>query len=114
MSNSVSHPTENHWHGPDWTLTFDGFIYHLTAPAGDRTLSPTHDSPLVVRWSWFRRFLHLGSERLVRLSGFTKSEIARLVLAVDLAEAVRWSQLISNPTKPGADLFKVSFDFEHF
>ena len=49
MSNSVSHPTENHWHGPDWTLTFDGFIYHLTAPAGDRTLSPTHDSPLIVR-----------------------------------------------------------------
>ena len=104
MSNSVSHPTENHWHGPDWTLTFDGFIYHLTAPAGDRTLSPTHDSPLIVRWSWFRRFLHLGSERLVRLSGFTKSEIARLVLAVDLAEAVRWSQSISNVLDDAATL----------
>ncbi|NBY60809.1 MAG: DNA helicase UvrD [Actinobacteria bacterium] len=104
MSNLAGHSVESRWHGPDWTLTFDGFTYLLTTPTGDRTLSPTQDAPLVVRWSWFRRFLHFGSERLVRLSGLNKSEIARLVLAVDLAEAVRWSQSISDVLNNAAAL----------
>lgn len=91
MVNTLS---ENFWRGTDWSLAFDGRDYHLTTTAGVRTLSPSTGSPLVVRWSWFRRFLHLGSERLVRLSGLSRHELARLLLAADLAESVRWSAMV--------------------
>lgn len=86
--------TETQWHGAGWTLTFDGLDYHLATTAGLRKLSPSADTPLVVRWSWFRRFLHFGPERLIKLSGLSKHEVARLLLAADLADAVRWSEMV--------------------
>lgn len=90
----VNSSVESHWSGPNWTLTFDGHEYSLTTPEGARAISPTTDVPLTVRWSWFRFFLHLGPERLVRLSGISRQDRHRLLLAVDLAEAVRWSEMV--------------------
>jgi DNA helicase-4 len=49
-----------------------------------------------VQWSWFRRFLYLGSERLVRLTGVKRSEITRLILAPKLVEVLQWSQNFGN------------------
>lgn len=90
----VSRPAEQHWRGSDWSIAFDGCDYHLTTDSGIRTLSPSADRPFFVRWSWFRRFLYLGPERLVRLSGISRSQIARLLVAAELADAVRWSEML--------------------
>jgi len=87
---------QEQWTGSEWVITFDGFKYELTTDDGPRLFAPTPKSPLQVRWSWFRRFLQLGSERLVRISGLSRHEIARLVLAFDIANAVRWSQLFES------------------
>jgi DNA helicase-4 len=81
----------NHWHGHDWQITYDGHRYHLNSTSGTKTFISTADSPLSVKWSWFRRFLYLGTERLVRLSGLSRHKISTLLLAVGLDQAVRWS-----------------------
>ncbi len=83
----------NRWVGHNWNIEFDGQHYHLSDASGLRSLVSTLESPLNVRWSWFRRYLHLGEERLVRLSGLSRNEIAFLLLAADLDGAVKWSHL---------------------
>lgn len=98
----VSSPWGNQWRGADWTITFDGSDYRLTTAAGARTLVPSADAPLVVRWRWFRRFLYLGPERLVRLSGLSRQQVARMLVAADLADAVRWSEMVGSVLETAA------------
>ncbi len=81
----------NRWIGPNWEIVFDGGQYHLTSPSGTKSFISTEEIPLNTKRSWFRRYLNLGSERLVRLSGHSRHEIATLLLAADLDVAVRWS-----------------------
>ena len=81
----------NRWVGPNWNIFFDGGSYHLTNPSGTKSFIPTEEKPLNTKWSWFRRYLNLGDERLVRLSGHSRHEIATLLLAADLDMAVKWS-----------------------
>lgn len=81
----------NRWVGQDWNIAFDGYRYLLNSPSGSKSFISTPESPLNAKWSWFRRYLNLGDERLVRLSGISRHEIATLLLAADLDGAVKWS-----------------------
>lgn len=100
----MSHRAESRWQGRGWELIFKDPTYELTTQTGSRNLAPGPDAPLRLRRSWFRKFLYLGSERLIRLSGLTKSEIARLLLAVELSEIVRWSQLVTDALDSAAKM----------
>jgi DNA helicase-4 len=66
-------------------------MYHLNSSSITRTFISTPDSPLNVKRSWFRRFLYIGNDQLVRLSGLGRHKISSLLLAPALDEAVRWS-----------------------
>ena len=88
---SVIDGIRNQWVGHDWHIDFDGRQYQLSSSSGSRSFISTLESPLKVEWSWFRRYLKLGNERLVRLSGLSRNEIASLLLAADIETAVKWS-----------------------
>jgi DNA helicase-4 len=92
----------NRWVGPNWDIVFDGGQYHLTSPSGTKSFISTDENPLNTKRSWFRRYLNLGTERLVRLSGHSRHEIATLLLAADLDKAVKWSLSFENVTTNAA------------
>ena len=92
----------NRWVGPNWDIVFDGGQYHLTSPSGSKSFISTDENPLNTKRSWFRRYLNLGTERLVRLSGHSRHEIATLLLAADLDKAVKWSLSFENVTTNAA------------
>lgn len=93
----------NRWVGPNWEIVFDGGQYHLTSPSGTKSFISTDEIPLNTKRSWFRRYLNLGNERLVRLSGHSRHEIATLLLAADLDKAVKWSLSFENVTTNAAN-----------
>jgi len=83
---------KDRWTGSDWTITFDGSQYRVEQAGRTNTLTPSRDTPLSIRRSWFRKYLHHGQTRVVRLAGMSKQDTTSLTLAAELAAAIRWTR----------------------
>ena len=94
--------TERSWTGTGWSIQFTQageLKYESKDTSG--VVRPSELAETLVAWSWFRWSLRRGNERLLRLRGLKRGQVAELrwalrlaSLAPDLSRAVAWRQQV--------------------